>query len=311
MGFIGVIFCAIVFTLTQTRANVVVDTQVYAPPPTATNQHLRRLIESESLDAKGWQLPTDGPAPWPISAETFKALAKPEQAKVLETLATYHDRYVQSSFLVDVDTHFNSLNQEPIILRLGINLAQLAHSVAAETLLSSYAQKWATRESANDGPNCYHTSMASIFKEWKKHRYMSTEEFNCHLNTSFKEIKNPEQWGDLVRFGNRDYPTHGFTYLGTDRRTGKQIVLTKNGYAQSYYLFMDYDDVMTIYHPTDVSYHRAFEQAIDPANEKSAPCYPQYIETSQAINLKDIADAVLEYGILKNPLSSLKPISLP
>jgi hypothetical protein len=192
----------------------------------------------------------------------------------------------------------NRLDDEPALLRLAVTLASLPEMVAAENLLSDYAKTWAKKRSDFAGPNCFHTSMAAIFKNWSNHRYMSPDEFKCHLENSFEEVDEPSKWGDLVAFfGSNEYPIHGFTYLGKSRKSGEKIVFTKNGYGVSEYLFMSYDAVHSIYDSFGIdriAYYRPKNVALDPSTDGTSACAKMWTSSAKRPQAGEIRDAIRE-----------------
>ena len=214
----------------------------------------------------------------PISSDDFRGLSRSEQEVRLNFLLDKENANPANRKLLKatIQTKENDFSEEPLFPRLGIVLESLKEIVGAEDLLSAYAKKWAYKYSQFNGPNCYHTSISAIFLNWNKHRYMGPSEFKCHLKTYFEEIPKLEKWGDLIGiFTKSGTPIHGFTYLGPDRKSPKDIIVfTKNGYAQSRYLFMTYSDVYRIYGgpSTQVKLYRPIAMAVDPSDHSGAPC---------------------------------------
>ena len=207
-----------------------------------------------------------------VDSASFASLPSTLQDKVVENLASYYDLPNFGAYRVTVDTQENNLNNEPLIQRLGIKVKDLPRVVPAEQLLSEYAQKWAYKDSEQNGANCWHTSIASINHKWEVPRRMFPPEFLCHLKNSFEPIDALSQWGDLVRISSGGEEIHGFTFLGVDsNEPAKKIVFTKNGYMRGNFLFMDFDTVTQMY-GGDVSYFRSIRAAIDPKADPSAPC---------------------------------------
>jgi len=193
-------------------------------------------------------------------------------------------------------------------LALGIDPKKLPKTVPAEQLLSEYAQKWAYKISEGPGANCWHTSISSINHNWIKPRRMLPPEFLCHLNTSFQHIDAPAQWGDLVRLSMGGSEVHGFTFLGLDRAdSSRQIVFTKNGYAQGYFLFSDVQTVRNIYFGCDATYFRRTKVAIDPIQDPSAPC--ARAAEMEFESLEEPVDAIIRAGMNLKPLSELEPLT--
>jgi hypothetical protein len=149
--------------------------------------------------------------------------------------------------------------------------------VPAEQLLSPYAGKWAYKLAENDGPNCWHTSIASIFPGWDKHRYMDPNEFACHIKNSFVPLQpksmNELEFGDLIRLSTSGSEIHGFTFLGLDRKHPEEaIVFTKNGYARSRFLFMTLTTVREIYSNMEISFYRPSRTPTDPSTHANTEC---------------------------------------
>lgn len=208
------------------------------------------------------------------------------------------DYGLHPTFDAAVSKNDNRLDDEPALTRLSIPLTTLPAVIPAEAMLSEYAKTWAKKRSNHAGPNCFHTSIASIFKNWKNHRYMNPSEFKCHLTNSFEEIEEPSQWGDLIGFfGADDYPIHGFTYLGKTRKNGEGIVFTKNGYGVSEYLFMTYKSVHAIYESFGIeriAYYRPVREAVDPSTDAKSPCAKIWSNSSKLPSALEIKDAVRE-----------------
>lgn len=179
------------------------------------------------------------------------------------------------TYKVTVNADTNRLGEEPVIEGLGIATKDLKGAVPAEQLLSPYARKWAYQMSAGHGPNCWHTSISSLFLGWSQPRRMPPKEFHCHVETSFEPIDRPSQWGDLIRLSAGPSEVHGFTYLGVDSADPtRAIVFTKNGRYQSRFLFMDLATVRDYVYPgNEVTFYRKVRTAIDPKEDASAPCY--------------------------------------
>ncbi len=219
-----------------------------------------------------------------------------------EEIAIAYEQFLRSkSYKAFVDTKFNILTDEPALIRLKTPLDQLAELAPAEKMLSPYAQTWAYKQSSKNGPNCWHTSMASLFLGWTKHRYMGPNEYSCHLKTHFTPIEKLEKWGDMIAFDSSSHsPVHGLTYLGPDKADPKRtIVFTKNGYAQSKYLFMTLDDVKDIYSPKYVNYYRPNKDVvIDPSEDPNAPCANE-MRKDRGSKLESY-DAILDYILSRN-----------
>lgn len=242
-----------------------------------------------------------------ITSQSFRRLSAATQQAIGARLATYYGNDFIAKYKATVAHGETSLSPEPLWQLLKISLADLPEVIPAEDLLSPYARRWAYQSSEFDGPNCWHTSIASIFPGWQRPRYMAPEEFECHLKTSFEKITEPSQWGDLIRVHLGDEEVHGFTYLGVQRGDpGKQIVFTKNGYAQGYYLFMDLETVLTqVYPGNDVEFYREKNVAIDPAEHSDAPCAG--FKASGALSLEE-ADPIITAGMRRKDTRSFPPL---
>ncbi len=228
----------------------------------------------------------------------------------MNNLASLYDLPNFGSYRVTVDTTENNLNDEPLLLNLGVKVKGLPKVVPAEQLLSEYAQKWAYKLSEKAGANCWHTSISSINHNWIKPRRMLPSEFLCHLRTAFEPIDAPSQWGDLIRLTAQNDEVHGFTFLGVDKKdTSKKIVFTKNGYAQGYFQFMDFQTVTLIYSGTQPTYFRRVRAAIDPKEDASAPCANAVANgTARASATREQADPILDAGLRLKPAASFAPL---
>ncbi len=156
-------------------------------------------------------------------------------------------------------------------------------NVEATKLLSSYAEAQAYKKPSSSGPNCWHSSIASIFSSWgNTKRFVGDKEFACHMKTSFKETKKPT-FGDVIRFrDDKGAEVHGATYIGVDG-DGKAIAFSKNGYdrEQGYY-FMTLDTVKRVYSEgSSITYWTPMKEAKDP--QQGMDCY----EESQASRMED------------------------
>lgn len=162
------------------------------------------------------------------------------------------------------------------------SLSGLADEVPAQTLLSPYAEKVAFTMSPKDGPNCWHTSIASLFAKWTKSRYMHDAEFSCHVRTWFREVNEP-QFGDLIRFlDGAGEELHGATFIGVDKATQEAVVFTKNGYSNAEgWGFMTFADLKEVYSNVEsVKFYTPIETALEP-QDAGMKCYQQYIESKQ------------------------------
>lgn len=142
-------------------------------------------------------------------------------------------------------------------------------TVEATKLLAPYAETMAYKLSKESGPNCWHSSIASLFPSWKDtNRFVSEKEFACHLKNSFKETKSPT-FGDVIRFRKDDgEEVHGATYIGVDAE-GRDIVFSKNGYDKERgYFFTTLDTVKRVYPAGEsVTYWTPVKEPKDPTSE--------------------------------------------
>lgn len=324
----GLLFFHLIF---QADAAVVVDTvPLGAEWETGLKQELNKFIASGEADK--WDLrfrvegnlgalsqhlerDANGVQVLVLTKESFNLLDEKAKETAVAYLAEYHERETNSVYQVNVPTKVvNDLTKEAALVRLGIPFADLADVVKAEALLSPYGKRWAWKWSEYNGPNCYHTSVASIFDEWEKHRYMGPRELMCHQETYFDEIAKPEAWGDLISFNDgNDVPIHAFTYLGTDRKTpGRALVFTKNGYQRSRFLMMSYSAVYNIYQGFGIRHIRYYRpkagvKAVDPAKVAQAPCYTEYYYKWEKPSLRE-ANPLLQAGLKAKPTTSFAPI---
>lgn len=196
----------------------------------------------------------------------------------VETTRGTGDKF--GSVLVEVDQP-NLALQANITRYAGRKLNGLKGSIAAEKLLSPYAERVAFTMSEKDGPNCWHTSIASIFAKWTKSRYMHDAEFGCHVETWFQEVKDPK-FGDLIRFldeaGNE---LHGATFIGVDKQSQEAVVFTKNGYSMMQgWGFMTFADLKEVYSAVNsVKFYTPMVVALEPA-QPGMECYQQYLESA-------------------------------
>lgn len=225
-------------------------------------------------------LTADGIESRPVTAALFQRLSPMAQWTLVDALAEDAE-FVWRTYRVKVDTTDQDLWQEEIFARLNLDPSSLADEVPAEQLLSPFARTWAYRDSGTSGPNCWHTSMASIFLGWTDARYMSPGEYACHIRESFTELTDVElddlQFGDMIRLSDGG-EVHGFTYLGTDSADARRhLVFTKNGYARSRYVFMEIATVRdVIYSGNDVTYHRPHRVPADPSTDVTSECYDAF-----------------------------------
>lgn len=214
----------------------------------------------------------------PLSGTNFDRLTRQQQIVIVRDMVKYVATFANLSYRAVVNADSEKLDTQSIFARLHTNKSVLHGMLPAEKLLSTYAQKWAYKSSDFAGPNCWHTSVASIFPGWEKHRYMDPTEFACHIKNSFVEL-HPQsmselEFGDLIRLANGNQEVHGFTFLGLDRKQPSDvIVFTKNGYAQNRYVFMTLETVRGIYSGTEISFFRPTRTPLDPATNSNTECH--------------------------------------
>lgn len=162
----------------------------------------------------------------------------------------------------------------------GRTLNGLEGMVPAERLLSPYAERVAFTMSPKDGPNCWHTSIASIFHKWTESRYMHDAEFSCHVTTWFREVKDPK-FGDLIRFlDDKGEELHGATFIGIDKATQEAVVFTKNGYSSaSGWGFMTFADLKEVYAEfKSVKFYTPVEEALEPVRA-GMKCRAEFVQS--------------------------------
>lgn len=166
----------------------------------------------------------------------------------------------------------------------GRNLESLPETVPAQNLLSPYAESVAYTYAEVDGPNCWNTSISSIFKEWQVSRYMHNTEFTCHVKTWFKETNKPK-YGDLIRFLDASgRELHGATFVGVDSESEEIVVFTKNGYSKlSPWTFMSMKEMKEVYTPevASVRFYEPQRVAIMPT-KAGMDCFQEFSESRAA-----------------------------
>lgn len=190
---------------------------------------------------------------------------------------TLHEGSAYSAVLVNTSEPLLS-SQTNISKYAGRAIAGLPKEVPAQNLLSPYAEKTAYSYSYFNGPNCWHTSIASIFKEWTQRRHMAEGEFSCLIRNYFVEVKSP-MFGDVVRFrGFNNKEIHSATFIGIDQISKEAIVYTKNGYSKSEpWTFMSLADVKRVYpEAINVLFFAPLRKALEPRND-AEPCYNEYL----------------------------------
>jgi hypothetical protein len=263
------------------RGTVIVETKAFSPQNAFTwkalganvrasiergdwdSHHLHFRVREQRNDEESWELSSASFREWPESV----------RRGVVHHLTSLYGAN-SGTYRVTVDIAKNQLSEEPLLKDLGIDATKLSGVVPAEQLLSPFARKWAYKYQSEYGPNCWHSSMASIFLGWMKPRRLPPEEFSCLLKEYFIPIDKPSRWGDVIRLSYGNEEVHGFTYLGVDSKdSNRAIVFTKNGRAPSYYLFMDLNTVKDYVYPgNEISYFRPVKVALDPIEHLSAPC---------------------------------------
>jgi len=305
---LGSVYVAVSFFVCShlLHAAVLVETK-----PSSSANGLKEAIESGAWDSYQLNVPVErnGTASTiKLNRASFTQLSSTNQEKLTESLTQYYTGNSNASYATWVYTQQNDLKSEPAMIRLGVGFDTLAPSVWSEKLLSTYAQKWAKKWSTFDGPNCYHTSVASIMQEWDTARYMGPQELLCHQRTYFDPIEKLEQWGDMISLDDSNgVPVHAFTYLGIDHaEPSRKIVFTKNGYRVSPFLYMSYDEVYRVYESYGVKSVRYFRPKTgvtipDPKTHTDSPCR-SYFDSAQWSKPRDAGDALLEYRLRTQPL---------
>lgn len=217
-----------------------------------------------------------------VTRDNFKAASSSVQNQILDNLLEYHTEAFLQTYRSFVDTAVNRLSTVGFFDHLGIQSESLTGSIGAERLLSDYARQWAYRTSQFNGPNCWHSSIASTNKQWKKHRYMNPYEFLCQLRRGYRQLNlasEKAEYGDVISLV--DYagsPVHALVFLGPDSRVaGRNIVFTKNGYMRGSYLFQDYNTVVNYIYPgTRAIFYRASNAAFDPSEHSGTGCDQEY-----------------------------------
>lgn len=198
--------------------------------------------------------------------------------QAIELLATHQgDNY--SSVMIETTDPLLPL-QTNITRYAGRSLSGLPEKVSAQKLLSPYAENTAHTYSKFSGPNCWHTAIASLFKEWTERRHMASEEFSCVLRNYFVEVQTPH-FGDVIRFRNVDgEEIHGATFLGVDQETREAVVYTKNGYLKSEpWEFMNLKDLKNVYaEAKSVRFFTPTRKAIE-ARDVQDLCNSEYRES--------------------------------
>lgn len=127
-----------------------------------------------------------------------------------------------------------------------------------EATTSEFLHTWAYKRSNQDGPNCFQSALATVDDNWKEPRFVSGKDFLSELDRSFFEISEPRKFGDIAVLFEGSIPQHAASFVGKDKK-GQNIVFTKNGRRDGYYLFMDLHDLMNhefAYKGTTVKFFR-------------------------------------------------------
>lgn len=124
---------------------------------------------------------------------------------------------------------------------------------------SEFLKTWIYKQSGKLGPNCYHSALAAKEYPWLLPQFISEEEFQRELNDNFKEISEPEKFGDIAVLRDGSKLEHAASFVGKNQND-ELIVFTKNGKEDGYYLFMNLHDLMTddfAYANTTVKFYRS------------------------------------------------------
>lgn len=217
-----------------------------------------------------------------VTGQGFGRLPSSIQNQVLDHLMEYYTAAYVKSYRATVDPEANRLVDVNFFNFLGIRTADLTDAVPAERLLSSYARTWAYQTSRRDGPNCWHTAIASTNLAWTKHRYMNASEFYCQIRNGYRTLdlnRETLEYGDVISLVDRQSnPVHAFVYLGPDSNNPNNfIVFTKNGFRQGAFLFEDFYTVVNYIYPGNTAeYYRAVKHLDDPSAISGTPCARDY-----------------------------------
>ncbi len=252
-----------------------------------------------------------------INSSSFSQFPSLLRKKILVAFFTSYQAVIPM-LRAFVNTQTNDLGSEPLLELLGIDFKNWPNLVPAEKMLSEFSHRWAYKESKKAGPNCFHSAVASISKNWIEPRYMDPAEFACHLKQAFEVVVEPNAWGDLILIRNEDgLDQHAFTYLGKDEQNeGQSIVFTKNGYKSGVYLYSTQSSILELYkaYGSRVSFYRKIREITDPSKDPSSECYKTYVpwekaSSARVLKLGGPPDAVLA-TLLTNP-KYLPRVSLP
>jgi hypothetical protein len=108
---------------------------------------------------------------------------------------------------------------------------------------SEFLNRWVYRSSEKEGPNCFHSSLATAGYSCLAPQFISEHSFQSVLKKSFVELSKP-QFADIAVLSTGETIEHAASFVGRDS-DGKTIVFTKNGKVKGHYLFMKLEDLMT------------------------------------------------------------------
>jgi hypothetical protein len=240
-----------------------------------------------------------------VSSATFDNLPSEVQFQIVANFTTWEDNY--TAYRANIDTRQPDIAQSRLFAKIGVDVAKLPKMVGAEKLLSPLMAKWAYHLSDSDGPNCAFTAFASIFSEFTGLRYMDRAEMDNRVASLLTPIAQPDQWGDVIRFYTAN-DFHLFTFLGYDKNNpSKKIVFTKNGYGQSRFVFMDYDEVYSIYNGLfGVQAVRYYRRVVAPG---AMPIrLPNIAQGNLGEHRDEVGDPLLEYAMIQHPPHGFAPI---
>lgn len=198
------------------------------------------------------------------------------RAEHMEVLAPY------STYNVTVpESELPKLRENFIVRHLGLSGG--TRSVSAGALLSPFARHWLNRPAEKDGPNCFHASLAGIFKNWTTPRFMDEFEHSAHLIRRFRPLvwngRSGLEFGDVLVFYTPEQgPVHAAVYIGL--ADGEAVVFQKASYGRhTPYAFMKLADAISLFNSSegedisDIQAFRARQAAIDPLTE-AVPSIP-------------------------------------
>jgi hypothetical protein len=251
-----------------------------------------------------------------VSALEFRSWSDGLQEQVLDRLMEYYSERYVPVYQAWVDADANPLGENPFFRHAGVAVSSLTGEVPAERLLADYARQWAYKMSTHNGPNCWHTAVASTNRHWLRHRYMNHQEFSCHLRLSYRQITptvDGLEFGDVISLVDAGgLPVHAFVYLGPDSSdSSRHIVFTKNGYMRSGFLFQDYKTVVDYIYPGNlVRYYRYARSAVDPSDSERGDCDNEYaLDFTESLRVR--VDPVIVAGLGATDPLLLAPVRLP